>query len=336
MKFVDEVSIVVQAGNGGRGSLSFRREKFVEFGGPDGGDGGDGGHVFCEASSALNTLVDYRFARRHQAKNGQAGMGRNRTGARGDDLVLQVPCGTRIVDEATEEVIADLTTDGQRSMVARGGEHGLGNARFKSSTNQAPRRTTPGTEGELREIRMELNVLADVGLLGLPNAGKSTLISSVSAAKPKIADYPFTTLHPHLGVVKVGAYQSFVMADIPGIIEGASEGHGLGIQFLKHVSRTSVLLHVLDLAPQDGSSPVAAFRQIEQELEAFDHDLKVKPRYLVLNKKDLLADEVCAQHVAAIIKELDWHDPYYVVSAATGEGLEALCYDIMKLVSASS
>lgn len=333
MKFVDEVSVVVQAGNGGRGCLSFRREKFVEFGGPDGGDGGDGGHVYCEASSALNTLVDYRFARRHQAGNGQPGMGRNRTGASGHDLVLKVPCGTRIIDEATEEVIADLTHSGQRAMVARGGEHGLGNARFKSSTNQAPRRITLGTEGDCRELRMELNVLADVGLLGLPNAGKSTLISAVSAAKPKVADYPFTTLHPHLGVVKVGAYQSFVMADIPGIIEGASEGHGLGIQFLKHVARTSVLLHVVDMAPQDEHPPVVAFRQIEHELEAFDDALKAKPRYLVLNKKDLLTDEECEQLVASILAELDWDAPYYVVSAATGEGLEALCFDLMAEVS---
>ena len=328
MKFVDEVSIVVEAGNGGRGCLSFRREKFIEYGGPDGGDGGDGGHVYCEASEALNTLVDYRFAKRHRAKNGEAGMGRKRTGARGEDLVLLVPCGTKIIDEVTEEVIADLTEAGQRAMVARGGERGLGNVRFKSSTNQAPRRTTPGTEGEIRHLRMELNVLADVGLLGLPNAGKSTLISKVSAAKPKVADYPFTTLHPHLGVVKVGEYQSFVMADIPGIIEGASEGHGLGIQFLKHVSRTSVLLHVLDIAPQDGSSPVEAFKQIEEELLAFDERLSRKPRYLVLNKCDLLSDDECQRKSREILGALDWQGPSYLVSAVTGDGLEALCFDL--------
>jgi len=283
MKFVDEVSIFVKAGDGGNGMMSFRREKFIEKGGPNGGDGGDGGSVYLEADENLNTLVDYRYTRRFQAQNGQKGGSTDCTGAKGEDLILPVPVGTTVIDAATQEIMGDLTKAGQRLLVAQGGWHGLGNTRFKSSTNRAPRQTTPGKPGDARDLKLELKVLADVGLLGLPNAGKSTFIRSVSAAKPKVADYPFTTLVPNLGVVSVGRYKSFVIADIPGLIEGASEGAGLGIRFLKHLARTRLLLHLVDMAPLDGSDPADAAEVILHELEKFSPALTQRDRWLVLN-----------------------------------------------------
>jgi GTP-binding protein len=324
MKFVDEATIRVQAGNGGHGCLSFRREKYVEKGGPDGGDGGHGGSVSLVADPAMNTLADFRVARKFRAESGQGGAGRNKTGKSGEDLDVVVPCGTVVRDVDTGEIICDLTMPGQRQRVAEGGRGGLGNTRFKSSTNRAPRRTTQGTPGEGRHLALELKVLADVGLLGLPNAGKSTLISAMSQAKPRIADYPFTTLHPNLGVVRVGRLQSFVMADIPGLIEGASEGAGLGIQFLRHLQRTGLLLHLVDIAPVDGSDPADAVRAIAQELANFSEDLAVKPRWLVINKIDLLDDEERAAARQRLVEQLDWKGPVFEVSAATGEGTEAL------------
>jgi GTP-binding protein len=324
MKFVDEATIRVQAGNGGHGCLSFRREKYVEKGGPDGGDGGHGGSVYLVADPAMNTLADFRVARKFRAESGQGGAGRNKTGKSGEDLDVVVPCGTVVRDVDTGEIICDLTMPGQRQRVAEGGRGGLGNTRFKSSTNRAPRRTTQGTPGEGRHLALELKVLADVGLLGLPNAGKSTLISAMSQAKPRIADYPFTTLHPNLGVVRVGRLQSFVMADIPGLIEGASEGAGLGIQFLRHLQRTGLLLHLVDIAPVDGSDPADAVRAIAQELANFSEDLAVKPRWLVINKIDLLDDEERAAARQRLVEQLDWKGPVFEVSAATGEGTEAL------------
>ncbi|WP_058442665.1 Obg family GTPase CgtA, partial [Legionella brunensis] len=281
MKFVDEAVIKVEAGNGGHGCLSFRREKFVPRGGPDGGDGGDGGSVFLEASSDLNTLVDFRYQRHYKAQNGQSGMGGNCTGKKGEDLVILVPVGTMVFDIDTGELLGDINEAGERLLVAQGGFHGLGNTRYKSSVNRAPRQTTQGTLGEARHLRLELRVLADVGLLGLPNAGKSTLIRAVSSAKPKVADYPFTTLHPALGVVSVASHKSFVMADIPGLIEGAAEGAGLGHRFLKHLSRTCVLLHVIDIAPIDESNPIDSAKAILNELAEYDPELLDKPRWLV-------------------------------------------------------
>ena len=294
MKFVDEATIRVQAGNGGHGCLSFRREKYVDKGGPDGGDGGNGGSVYLVADESLNTLVDFRVARKFRAESGQGGAGRNMTGKSGDDLFVHVPCGTVVHDVDTGESISDLTEDGQPVKVAEGGKGGLGNTRFKSSINRAPRKMTNGTPGEARHLSLELKVLADVGLVGMPNAGKSTLIRAMSAARPKVADYPFTTLHPNLGVVSVGRLQSFVMADIPGLIEGAAEGAGLGIRFLKHIQRTRILLHLVDIAPLDiGEDPATAFRAIEKELQKFSADLAEKPRWLVINKIDLLlADDL--------------------------------------------
>mgnify|MGYP000235829888 CR=1 FL=1 len=333
MKFVDEAVISVQAGNGGHGCLGFRREKFIEFGGPDGGDGGEGGSVFVVATSGLNTLIDYRFAKTYKAKAGQGGMGQLRKGKAGEDLVLPVPVGTIIYENETGELIADLTQLGQRACVAQGGQHGLGNARFKSSTNQAPRKTIPGQPGETRSLRLELHLLADVGLVGLPNAGKSTLIRSVSAAKPKVADYPFTTLHPQLGVVRVGEYQSFVMADIPGLIEGAAEGQGLGIRFLKHLSRTAVLLHVVDVAPLDGGDPVKAVQQIDAELAKYDDALVAKPRMLVLNKMDLIPESERAALIQRIADGLKWEGQVFAVSGATSENTEVLCSAIMRELS---
>ena len=292
MKFVDEVTIRVKAGDGGNGCVSFRREKYIEFGGPNGGDGGDGGDVYLVAERNLNTLVDFRHERYYEAQRGENGMGNQMTGKRGDDKEISVPVGTVVYDDETGELIGDLTEPEQKLLVAKGGWHGLGNLRYKSSTNRAPRQCKPGTPGELRTLRMELKLLADVGLLGLPNAGKSTLISAVSAARPKIADYPFTTLYPNLGVVRVGALQSFVMADIPGLIEGAAEGAGLGIQFLRHLSRTSLLLHVVDVAPMaEENEPVRAVRTIEAELEKYSDELAKYPRWLVLNKIDVLPPE---------------------------------------------
>ncbi len=334
MKFVDEAVIKVAAGNGGSGCLSFRREKYIPKGGPDGGDGGDGGSVFLQADNAVNTLVDYRYVRAYRADNGEQGRGGNCRGKSGKDLVLVVPVGTTVIDEATGDVLGDLSKDGELLKVAQGGFHGLGNARFKSSTNRTPRQTSPGSEGESRQLRLEMKVLADVGLLGLPNAGKSTLIRSVSAAKPKVADYPFTTLVPNLGVVAMQKHRSFVIADIPGLVEGAAEGAGLGIRFLKHLTRTRLLLHLVDVAPLDGSDPVAAAETIMAELKAFSETLYERPRWLVLNKTDLLPegerDELCRE----IVERLDWQGPVYSLSALTGNNTDALCWAILEHVEA--
>jgi len=330
MKFVDEVSIFVKAGDGGNGMMSFRREKFIEKGGPNGGDGGDGGSVYLEADENLNTLVDYRYTRRFQAQNGQKGGSTDCTGAKGEDLILPVPVGTTVIDAATQEIMGDLTKAGQRLLVAQGGWHGLGNTRFKSSTNRAPRQTTPGKPGDARDLKLELKVLADVGLLGLPNAGKSTFIRSVSAAKPKVADYPFTTLVPNLGVVSVGRYKSFVIADIPGLIEGASEGAGLGIRFLKHLARTRLLLHLVDMAPLDGSDPADAAEVILRELDKFSPALTRRDRWLVLNKADQLLEEEREERVRQVVERLDWKGPLFVISALENEGTEALSQAIMR------
>ena len=331
MKFVDEATIRVQAGNGGHGCLSFRREKYVEKGGPDGGDGGSGGSVYLVADAAMNTLADFRVARKFRAESGQGGSGRNKTGRSGNDLDVHVPCGTVVHDIDTGELICDLTADGERRMVAAGGRGGLGNTRFKSSTNRAPRKTTNGTPGEGRHLKLELKVLADVGLLGMPNAGKSTLISAMSEAKPRIADYPFTTLHPNLGVVRVGMLQSFVMADVPGLIEGAADGAGLGTRFLKHLQRTGLLLHVVDIAPLDTEQdPVHAVRALERELAQYSADLATKPRWLVINKIDLLDRETLALMRQDLLERLAWQGPVFEVSAATGEGTEALAQAVMR------
>ena len=329
MKFVDEASIKVFAGNGGNGCLSFRREKYVPRGGPDGGDGGDGGSIVMEADEGLNTMVDYRFVRSYRAQNGESGKSRNCTGKGGEDLVLRVPVGTTIIDEDSAEVLGDLSEHGQRLVVAQGGWHGLGNARFKSSTNRAPRQTSAGTEGEQRALKLELKVLADVGLLGLPNAGKSTFIRAVSAARPKVADYPFTTLVPNLGVVKVDSHRSFVVADIPGLIAGASDGAGLGIRFLKHLTRNRILLHLVDMAPVDGSEPVDAAVAIVQELERFSPTLASRPRWLVLNKIDLVPEGELVPRRAALLEALAWEGPVYETAAINGEGTTRLCQDLM-------
>jgi GTP-binding protein len=331
MKFVDEATIRVQAGNGGHGCLSFRREKYVERGGPDGGDGGHGGSVYLVADAAMNTLADFRVARKFRGDTGQGGAGRNKTGKSGDDLEVSIPCGTVVHDVDTGELICDLLESGHRQMVAEGGRGGLGNTRFKSSVTRAPRKITKGTVGEARHLKLELKVLADVGLLGLPNAGKSTLISAMSQAKPRIADYPFTTLHPNLGVVRVGMLQSFVMADVPGLIEGASEGAGLGIRFLKHLQRTRLLLHLVDIAPLDESiDPADSVTSIAKELGNFSADLAATPRWLVINKIDLLAADVIVERRDALLEKLAWDGPVFEVSAATGEGTEALGQAIMR------
>ena len=331
MKFVDEATIRVNAGNGGHGCLSFRREKYVERGGPDGGDGGHGGSVYLVADPSLNTLADFRVARKFKAESGQGGSGRNKTGRSGTDLEVRVPQGTVVHDVDTGELICDLTEADQRQMIAEGGRGGLGNTRFKSSVNRAPRKTTNGTQGEARHLKLELKVLADVGLLGMPNAGKSTLITAMSQAKPRIADYPFTTLHPNLGVVRVGSLQSFVMADIPGLIEGASEGAGLGIRFLKHLQRTRLLLHLVDIAPIDpDAEPAQEVRAIAKELENFSADLADKPRWLVINKIDLLNEEDLAVAKEMLLEELNWSGPVFEVSAATGAGTEALGHAVMQ------
>jgi GTP-binding protein len=330
MKFVDEATIRVQAGNGGHGCLSFRREKYVERGGPDGGDGGDGGSVYLVAEPSMNTLADFRVARKFRAETGQSGAGRNKTGRSGDDLEVMIPCGTVVHDVDTGELICDLTEPGQRQKVAEGGRRGLGNTRFKSSVNRAPRKITQGTQGEGRHLSLELKVLADVGLLGMPNAGKSTLITAMSEAKPRIADYPFTTLYPNLGVVRVGRLQSFVMADIPGLIEGASEGAGLGIQFLRHLQRTGLLLHLVDIAPIDGTDPADVVKAIANELGNFSEDLAEKPRWLVINKIDLLTTEDRAAARQKLLESLAWDGPVFEVSAATGEGTEALGQAIIR------
>lgn len=330
MKFVDEARINVIAGDGGNGALGFRREKYIPRGGPDGGDGGDGGSVFLRATDNLNTLADFRHQRTYQAQRGENGRGQNCSGAGGKDCIVDVPVGTVATDRATDQVIADLRHAGQTVEVAKGGWHGLGNARFKSSTNQAPRQTTDGTPGERRELRLELRVLADVGLLGLPNAGKSTLIRQVSSARPKVADYPFTTLHPNLGVVSIEPHRSFVMADIPGLIEGAAEGHGLGVRFLKHLSRTELLLHVVDILPVDESDPAEGALAILNELKKHSEELHAKRRWLVLNKTDLLSGDELDARCEHIIEALDWSGPVYRLSAATGQGTDALCADIMR------
>ena len=329
MKFVDEAEIKVEAGKGGNGCLSFRREKYIEKGGPDGGDGGDGGSVFLQADTSLNTLVDFRFQPRYRAQSGQPGQGRNCTGRGGEDLLIRVPIGTSVIDVDTEELIADLETADERVMVAKGGFHGLGNTRFKSSTNRAPRQTTEGSVGEMRTLQLQLRLVADVGLLGLPNAGKSTLIRSVSAARPKVADYPFTTLVPNLGVVSLGLERSFVMADIPGLIEGASEGAGLGFRFLKHLSRTQLLVHLIDALPIDGSDPASNAAVIVEELQNFSPTLAKKERWLVITKIDLLQPS----DREALIRELrdrqSWNGEILAISALSSEGCDQLCAKLM-------
>jgi GTP-binding protein len=329
MRFVDEVSIKVFAGDGGNGIVHFHREKFVAKGGPDGGDGGDGGSVFLTGSHDLNTLADFRTVRSYQAQRGENGRGRNMTGKRGEDLLIPVPIGTLVYDLDTEELIGDITEDQQCLLVAKGGFHGLGNTRFKSSTNRTPRQCTQGTPGERRELRLELKVLADVGLLGLPNAGKSTLIRAISSARPKVANYPFTTLYPNLGVVDLDGLRSFVVADIPGLIEGAAEGAGLGIQFLKHLSRTRLLLHVVDIAPFDGSDPVDNARKILLELNKFNPAMLEEPRWLVLNKIDLLPDDETEIRCRSIVDHMNWSGPVYEISAISGQGTRELIFDIM-------
>ena len=333
MKFVDEAVIRVEAGKGGDGCLSFLRAKNLAKGGPDGGNGGDGGDVILCAEAALNTLVDFRFQPRYRAKAGQAGAGREMTGRRGEDALVKVPVGTTVIDEETLEPLGDLTEPGQTLRVAAGGRHGLGNTVFKSSVNRAPRRTTKGTPGEVRNLRLQLKLIADVGLLGLPNAGKSTLIRAVSAARPKVADYPFTTLVPNLGTVRISAERSFVMADVPGLIVGAAEGAGLGTRFLRHLSRTRILYHVVDMLPIDGSDPAENLAALEQELARFSSALARRPRWLVLNKRDALDEEGRAV-VQAACKAVLPEAPIFEISAVTGEGTEALCYATVEALEA--
>ena len=333
MKFVDEVKIKVKAGDGGNGCISFRREKFAPFGGPNGGDGGIGGSIFFVADRNLNTLVDFRFKKKFEAQRGQDGMGTQCTGRNGEDLYVPVPVGTLIYNDETDEIIADLTHDQQQVCVAQGGFHGFGNLYFKTSTNRAPRKSTEGKPGEEFELRLELKLLADVGLLGLPNAGKSTFIRSVSAAKPKVADYPFTTLYPNLGVVRVDDERSFVIADIPGLVEGAAEGAGLGIQFLKHLSRTSILLHLVDIDPPDGVDPVVSAKIIIKELKKFSPELAKKDRWLVLNKIDLLDEAEIAARKQDIVTRLKWKGKVFVISAIKKLGTQELCYKLMDLVA---
>ncbi len=335
MKFVDEATIKVIAGDGGNGTVSFRREKYIPFGGPDGGDGGDGGSVWLVGDSGLTTLADFRVARTYQAERGENGGSANCTGRSGADLFVKVPAGTLVYDEETGELIGDIVEDGQKLKVAQGGWHGLGNSRFKSSVNRAPRQATKGTPGERRVLRLELKLLADVGLLGMPNAGKSTLISAVSAARPKVADYPFTTLYPNLGVVSVGIGRSFMMADIPGLIEGAAEGAGLGIQFLKHLQRTRLLLHVVDIAPLEGTGdPVEDARKILGELAKFSTELLERERWLVLNKIDLLPEEEREVRVRGIVEGLGFEGPVFAISAVAKQGTERLCQEIMNYLEA--
>lgn len=335
MKLVDEAEITVIAGKGGNGCVGFRREKFIPKGGPDGGDGGAGGSVWLQADENLNTLVDFRHQRRFQAQKGEAGMGQQKYGKGGDDLTIIVPVGTVVINVDTDEIIGDMTEHGQRLLVARGGKGGLGNMHFKSSTNRAPRRATPGTEGDERELRLELKLLADVGMLGFPNAGKSTFIRAVSAATPRVADYPFTTLYPSLGVVSIERDRSFVVADIPGLIEGAAEGAGLGVTFLKHVQRTRILLHVVDAAPFEMDRDpietiVGEVRTIEGELARFDPALLEKPRWLLLNKIDLLPEDERETRVAAVLEALEWDAPAFAISAIAKEGTRAVCLRLME------
>jgi GTP-binding protein len=333
MKFVDEARVRVQAGNGGRGSSSFRREKFVPLGGPDGGDGGGGGNVLLRAVSGINTLADFRIEKTYRAEHGEAGSSNDCFGRGGEDLYVPVPIGTIVKDSETNEELGDLTHHDDTLLVARGGKGGWGNQKFKSSTNRSPRQYGPGLPGEKRTLHLEMKVIADVGLLGLPNAGKSTLIRAVSAARPKVADYPFTTLYPNLGVVDVGQHRSFVMADIPGLIEGAAEGAGLGIRFLKHLQRTRVLLHLVDIAPVDpDADPVRDARTIVSELKKFDKDLAAKPRWLVLNKRDLMPDDEAEQRARAIVRSLRFRGPHFLVSGATGRGTKELAEAVMKFL----
>jgi len=329
MKFVDEVTIQVKAGDGGNGCCSFRREKYIPFGGPDGGDGGDGGDVFLCADEGLNTLVDFRHERSFRAENGEAGKGEKRTGKSGNNLVIPVPPGTIISDEDTGEIIGEVLVHGQQLLVAKGGFHGLGNTRYKSSVNRAPRQTSKGTPGELRSLHLELKLLADVGLLGMPNAGKSTLIRAVSAARPKVADYPFTTLYPNLGVVRVDNERSFVIADVPGLIEGAADGAGLGVQFLKHLSRTRLLLHLVDIMPADQSDPVDNIHRIEQEVQKFSDELAGRERWLVLNKIDLLPADEVETFCDELVERLSWLGPVFRISAVNADGVQSLIYKVM-------
>ena len=334
MKFVDEATIDVLAGDGGNGCMSFRREKFIPFGGPNGGDGGRGGSVFAVGDRNLNTLIDFRYARRHEARNGEAGRGSDQYGAAADDIVLRMPMGTIIKDAETDEVLAELLVPDERVQLAKGGDGGFGNLHFKTSTNRAPRQKTPGWPGEQKKLKLELRVLADVGLLGMPNAGKSTLISAISNARPKIADYPFTTLHPNLGVVRVGPEQSFVVADIPGLIEGASEGAGLGHLFLRHLQRTHLLLHLVDFAPFDEAvDPVAQAKAIVAELKKYDPALHDKPRWLVLNKLDMVPAEEREKRVKDFVKRFKWKGPVFQISALTREGCEPLIRAVFKHVA---
>ena len=336
MKFVDEATIDIAAGDGGAGCVSFRREKFIPFGGPNGGDGGRGGSVYAVADRNLNTLIDYRYARRHEARNGEAGRGSDQFGAAADDIVLRMPVGTIVTDTEKNEIVAELLVPGEKVMLAKGGDGGFGNLHFKSSTNRAPRQKTPGWPGEAKKLKLELRVLADVGLLGMPNAGKSTFIAAVSNARPKIADYPFTTLHPHLGVVRVAPEQSFVIADIPGLIEGASEGAGLGHLFLRHLQRTRLLLHVVDIAPFDeGIDPVAQAKAIVGELKKYDTALYEKPRWLVLNKLDMVPAEEREARVKDFVKRFKWKGPVFQISALTREGCEPLIHAIYQHVAAA-
>ena len=334
MKFVDEATIDIAAGNGGAGCMSFRREKFIPFGGPNGGDGGRGGSVFAVADRNLNTLIDYRYARRHEARNGEAGRGSDQYGAAADDIVLRMPVGTIVRDFETEEVLAELLDPDVKVLLCKGGDGGFGNLHFKSSTNRAPRQKTPGWPGEQKKLKLELRVLADVGLLGLPNAGKSTLITAISNARPKIADYPFTTLHPNLGVVRAGPERSFVVADLPGLIEGAADGAGLGHLFLRHLQRTRLLLHVVDMAPFDGVDPVALAKGIIKELRKYDEALYEKPRWIVLNKLDMVPTEDRAALVKDFIKRMRWKGPVFQVSALAREGLDPMVQAIYEHVAA--
>lgn len=334
MKFVDEATIRVEAGKGGDGCLSFRREKYIPRGGPDGGDGGDGGSIYMVVDKGLNTLADFRHARLFRAQNGQPGMGRNRIGKKGEELLIRVPLGTLVYDDDTGELIGDLVAEDEKLMVARGGFHGLGNARFKSSVNRAPRKTTEGTPGEERNLKLELQVLADVGLLGQPNAGKSTLIRQLSKAKPRVADYPFTTLYPHLGVVDGEQTQSFVIADVPGLIEGAAGGAGLGTQFLRHLSRTNLLLHIVDMGTCDDCEELfRQIRTIENELDIYDTELSRRDRWLVFNKVDLITEDERVLRRDCVVEMLDWNEPVYLISAVTGQGCNELVQGIREWIS---
>jgi len=330
MKFVDEAKIKVNAGNGGNGCLSFRREKYIPFGGPDGGDGGDGGDIYLEADDQVNTLIDFRYTRNFSAERGENGRSKLCSGARGEDLVIKVPVGTEAWDENTDELLGDLTNTGDRMMVAKGGWHGLGNTRYKSSINRAPRKTTDGTPGEARTLRLEMKLLADIGLLGLPNAGKSTFISQVSAAQPKVADYPFTTLYPNLGVVTMKDVRSFVIADVPGLVEGAADGAGLGIQFLRHLTRTRLLLHMVDMAPADvKQDPVESVETINRELENYSDALGSQDQWLVLNKMDLVPEDIREELCQEVLDRLNWQGKVFRVSGQSGEGCDELCAQIM-------